>query len=284
MPFTSQQPSSWMGMPPSGSPDLYAALTDMQQSRFRSILMKTFAWMGLGLLLSALAAYGAVYTAIGRSIFFRVPFFIFVIVELGLVIAVNVSLYKVKPALARVLFILYSLINGLTMSVILLAYEVVSVAFAFFAAALVFGVMALWGYYTKRNLSVLGTIGRMLLIGALIVSALNLLLARIFPAYETVDYIMNYVILAVFVGLTAADMQRIRMMAFEQVTRGDGPYVNPGFQPEDQQVRSVSTLAQFDGAMLRRDETLALGAALTLYLNFINLFLRILRIFGRSRN
>ena len=124
--------------------------------------------------------------------------------------------------------------------------------------ALVFGAMAIWGHNTKKDLSTIGTVGRMLLFGAIIVSFVNIILYFFAPGFGTaLDMILNYVILAIFVGLTAYDMQKIREHAL----------MMGAFEQNEQAVAARKVVAT--------------QGALTLYLDFINIFIRILSIFGR---
>lgn len=172
-----------------------------------------------------------------------------IIAELVVVLVNSWAISKKNIALAGVLFGVYSIINGLTLSVVLFAYEIGTVQEAFLMTASVFGVMAAYGYFTKKDLSSIGSICTMALLGVILVSLLN---AFVFKS-SGMDLMLDYIVVLLFVGITAFDMYRMKQMA---VAGGE---------------EEVNRIALFTGMQL--------------YLDFINIFLRLIRIMGRnSRN
>ena len=229
-------------------------IVDVYGSKERSIsevFTKVFGWMFGGLLVTGLTAF---YTAstpwLLERIFSNNIYWIgLLIAELVLVITLTARVYKMSKAAAITSFILYSIVNGLTLSVIFLAYTLSSIASVFFISAGMFGIMALYGYTTKKDLSKIGSILLMALIGIILASVVNLFLVN-----NTFSFIIAIVAIIIFVGLTAYDVQKIKSMAY-QVENDD------------------EFMTKF-----------AIIGALTLYLDFINLFLQLLRIFGKSRD
>src|SRR5262245_62074087 len=220
------------------------------QLRQSSIMNQVYAWMTAGLLVTgAVAAYTANSPSVLNLIYGN-PFTIWIlfIAQIGMVIGLSSAIGRLAPGTATALFIAYPALNGLTLSVIFLVYTRTSITQAFFASAGTFGAMSLYGYTTKRDLSTIGNILVMALIGFFIGSIINFLWAN-----STLYWILTYLGVAVFVGLTAWDTQKIKRMS--------------------QQAR--------DDTSARR---VAILGALMLYLDFINLFLLLLRIFGSRRN
>ena len=180
----------------------------------------------------------------------QIAIWVLFIAELGLVVGLSAGLNRLSPTAATALFLLYALINGLTLSVIFFAYEIGTITQAFAASALTFGAMSVFGATTKKDLSSLGGILFMGLIGLIIASIVNA-----FWANSTMDAIITYIGVFIFVGLTAYDTQKIKAM----------------------------TAAVESGGNVALTRKIAILGALTLYLDFINLFLYILRLFGRRR-
>ena len=172
-----------------------------------------------------------------------------IIAEFALVFGVTAAINRLSLATATMLFILYSVINGAMLSAIFVAYSPMVITKVFFITAGTFGAMAAYGYFTKRDLSSIGKILFMALIGLVIATVVN-----IFLKSNGFDLILSYLGVAIFTGLTAWDSQKIKVMLA---------------QCEDMD----------EGA-----QKIALLGALTLYLDFINLFLYLLRIFGRNSN
>ncbi len=220
---------------------------------FSGIMTRVYLWMTAALLLTAAAAYLTISSPAMLQLIYgnRAAIWVLCIAELALVMGVSWGINRLSPATATALFLLYSVLNGLTLSSIFFAYSTGTIYQAFAASALTFGAMSVFGYTTKRNLSNLGGILLMALIGLIIASVIN-----IFWANSTFDAIITYIGVFIFVGLTAYDTQRIKAMSEAAEVYGDA-------------------------AAPRR---VAVLGALSLYLDFINLFLYILRLFGRGRD
>lgn len=217
---------------------------------FPVLMRKVYLWMTLALVITGMTAYyvatsEAILTAILTN---KALFWGLFIAELGLVLGVSAAINRLSLLMATLMFILYSVINGATMSVIFLVYDLSSIATVFFITAGTFGAMAAIGYTTNKDLSSLGRILFMALIGLVIATVVNLFLKS--PAMMM---ILSYIGVLVFVGLTAWDSQKIKQMLLQ------APDVDEATQK------------------------VALLGALTLYLDFVNLFLYLLRIFGRRR-
>ena len=209
-----------------------------------------YAWMCVGLATTAVVAWWVSGNeSLMRSIFSGGTFIILILAELGLVFAISYAVNKISAPAATALFVLYSALNGLTLSVILIVYPLGTIGMAFFATAGMFGAMSLVGFVTKRDLSGLGSILFMALLGLIIASVIN-----IFVASTAFDWFITYALIAVFLGLTVYDTQKLKQIAY--ATEGNH-------------------------AMAAR---MAIVGSLALYLDFINLFLLILRVLGRSRD
>ena len=218
-----------------------------QVSDIQSVMSKTFLFMSAGLLISALCAIATYQSSLVDTLLSnRTLFYVLRFGELGIIMVVNIALGKQKVGQAGLLFIVYACMNGVTLSTIFVVFELGSIFSIFFMAAILFTVMAVYGYVTKSDLTRLGSIGIMGLFGVIIVSVLN-----IFMKSSGLDLVISMVALAIFIGLTAYDMQKIKLMASER----NG--------------KSTTSIAMF--------------GALQLYLDFINIFLRLLRLFGKRR-
>lgn len=215
---------------------------------FPVLMRKVYVWMTLALVITGFTAYGvATSPGILQAIYTnQILFWGLIIAEFALVIGVSAAINKLSLTTATLMFILYSVINGALMSYIFLAYTASSVATVFFITAGTFGAMALIGYTTKTDLSSMGKILFMALIGLVIATIVNL-----FVKSSGFTLILSYVGVLIFVGLTAYDSQKIKQMLLQAPDAGEGA------------------------------QKLALLGALTLYLDFINLFLYLLRIFGK---
>lgn len=216
---------------------------------FPSLMRKVYVWMTLALAITGFTAYGVstspvILQAIMTN---QLLFWGLMIAELALVIGVSAGINKLSLTTATLLFVAYSVLNGVTMSFIFLVYTMTSVAKVFFITAGTFGAMALVGYTTKADLSSVGKIALMALIGIIIATLVNVLWVK----SGTFDLILSYAGVLVFVGLTAYDTQKIKQMLMVAEDSGE------------------------------QAQKLALLGALSLYLDFINLFLYLLRIFGR---
>jgi len=210
-------------------------------------ITKVYNWMALALLITGLVAYftattPSLMTAIIGS---KILFFGLIIAELGLVIYLTRSINKLSRNTAIGAFLLYSVLNGLTMSVIFMAYTSNSIATTFYITAGTFAAMSFYGYTTKRDLTSIGNMAFMALIGIIIASVVNMFLQN-----EMMYWIISYLGVAIFVGLIAYDTQKLKEIG------------SRGFVNED-----------------NMEKTSIMGA-LSLYLDFVNLFLFLLRIFG----
>lgn len=218
---------------------------------FPALMRKVYVWMTLALVITGFTAFGiASNPGIAYAIVTnRLLFWGLIIAEFGLVIGISGAINRLSIATATLLFIAYSIVNGATLSVIFMAYTMTSIASVFFITAGTFAVMAFIGYTTKADLTSLGKILFMGLIGIIIATVVN-----IFIGSSMLNMIVSYIGVVIFVGLTAYDSQKIKNMLYE--------------------ADSLSEEAQ----------KLALLGSLTLYLDFINLFLMLLRIFGNNRD
>lgn len=216
---------------------------------FPALMSKVYLWMTLALVVTGMTAY---YVASSPAILYAIVsnqmvFWGLFIGELVLVFVLSSRIMSLSFVTASLMFVVYSIMNGVFFSFILLAYTEQSIAATFLITAGTFGAMSLFGFVTKRDLSAMGRILFMLLIGLIIATVVN-----IFMKAEGLTLILNYAGVVIFVGLTAYDTQSIKQMLQEH---GDK-----------------------EGA-----EKIALLGSLSLYLDFINLFIYLLRFFGESR-
>jgi len=218
------------------------------QSEF---IRRVYNWMGIGLATTAVVALFTASNEAMLQFIFGTPmvFFGLIIAELGLVIALSAAINRLQASTAALMFFIYSAINGLTLSAIFLAYTQASIASTFFITAGTFGAMSIYGYSTKRDLTSWGSFLFMGLIGIIIASVVN-----IFLHSESIYWLVTIGGVIVFVGLTAYDTQKIKQMAYQ------------GFADSETERK---------GAVI---------GALRLYLDFINLFLMLLRLFGGRRD
>jgi len=225
--------------------------THLDTKQGNALLQSVYNWMMIGLLVSAITAYVASHSQTLESLLFGNPYMIWVllILELGLVFAISGAIEKLSLSTARSLFLLFSFVDGLTLSVIFLAYTQASISSTFFIASLTFGIMSIYGYFTHSDLSSLGKFLFMGLIGIIIAMVVNFFLKS-----PGVDWFVSVIGVIIFVGLTAYDTQKIRKMG-EEMAGKDG----------------------------NRPGKTAIIGALSLYLDFINLFLMLLQFFGNRR-
>ena len=216
---------------------------------FPALMSKVYLWMTLALVVTGMTAYyvassPAILYALGSN---QIVFWGLFIGELVLVFVLSSRIMSLSFVTASLMFVIYSIMNGVFFSFILRAYTEQSIATTFLITAGTFGAMSLFGFVTKRDLSTMGRILFMLLIGLLIATVVN-----IFMKAEGLTLILNYAGVVIFVGLTAYDTQSIKQMLQEH---GDK-----------------------EGA-----EKIALLGSLSLYLDFINLFIYLLRILGSRK-
>ena len=221
------------------------------RSGLQTYMAQVYGWMTVGLLLTAFIAWFAANTPAVMMFVFssKITFFGLIIAQLGLVFVLSGMVQRLSAGMATTLFMLYSALTGLTLSSIFLVYTYSSIASTFVVAGGMFGVMSLYGYTTKRDLSGFGNMLFMALIGILLASLVNFWLKS-----EALMWAVTYIGVIVFVGLTAYDTQKLKNIG-EQID-----------------VRDASTLRKY-----------SILGALTLYLDFINLFLMLLPIFGNRR-
>ncbi len=222
-------------------------ISDSSIATQQSLILRVFVWMAMGLGITGLTAMltynsGFFYTLIQNQMLF----WGLMIAELGMVFYLSARIMKLSFTTATVLFGAYAVLNGLTLSFIFAVYTMGSIATTFFVTAGTFGAMAVFGYVTKRDLSKMGSILIMALIGLIIASVVNIFLGN-----STMDLIISAIGVLIFVGLTAWDTQKIKLMLIQ--TEGQ----------DEELVKKLSVLG-----------------ALSLYLDFVNLFLYLLRFLG----
>ncbi|HEJ9485472.1 Bax inhibitor-1/YccA family protein [Proteus sp. GOKU] len=220
-------------------------------SGLQTFMAQVYGWMTVGLLLTAFVAlYVASSEALLSMIFSsKIVFFGLIIAQLGLVFVLSGMVHKMSGAMATSLFMLYSVLTGVTISSVLLLYTASSIASTFFICAAMFGALSIYGYTTKRSLTGMGSFLFMGLIGIIIASIVN-----IFMQSSMMSMVISYAGVLIFAGLTAYDTQKLKDMGNE---------IN---QEDKENMRRYSIMG-----------------ALTLYLDFINLFLMLLRILGDRR-
>jgi FtsH-binding integral membrane protein len=235
--------------------ELYKMINEKEatiaSASFPALMRKVYTWMALALVITGVTAYGVAHSPAMMQLIYGNSLVMWglIIVELALVFIVSGMINRLSLTTATLLFILYSVVNGATLSVIFLGYSQSVIAKTFFITAGMFGAMSFYGYVTKQDLSSIGKILFMALIGLIIATIVNL-----FVRSSMFDMILSYIGVVIFVGLTAWDTQKIKQM----LLMADGM---------DEGVQKI-----------------ALMGALSLYLDFINLFLYLLRIFGGNRN
>ena len=223
------------------------------QVRVNEFIRSVYNWMAIGLALTGFVAYFTAQSESLLKLIFSNSFVLLALVigELVLVYFISARINRMSAATATALFVLYSALNGLTLSFIFLVYTSSSITSTFFVCAATFGACSVYGWMTKRDLTSMGGFMTMGLIGIIIASLVNM-----FIQSSAMAMIISYIGVLVFVGLTAYDTQKIKNMA---ITQPDG----------------IGAGAIRKGAIL---------GALSLYLDFINLFLMLLRILGGNRD
>lgn len=218
---------------------------DNGMSKFFSMV---YLWMFIGLLVSGGVAYYT-STSIPMIKFVYGNYMWIILAELLVVVLFTFLRQKVSPMVAKILFVLYAAISGLTLSSIFIAFKLSSIVMVFISAALMFGLLSLYGYVTKQDLSSLGKMMIFALITVLIMSLINL-----FVMNSTFGVVVSVISVVVFLGLTAWDMQALKTMY--------NYYSN-----DEEELNKV-----------------AIYGALDLYLDFINIFLQLLSLFGKSKD
>lgn len=210
------------------------------------LLPKTFLWMFIGLLVTFVTGYVvSINENMLESIFTGPLFWVIIILEFALVIFFSARVHKMSPTTAKISFLLYSFVSGLTFSSVFVAFEIASVMYVFLIAAAVFAVFGAIGYFTNLDLSKLGTYLFMALIAALICVLVNIFLNN-----STFDLIISIIILCIFFGFTAYDIQQLKRLS--------------------------------DSGM--DHDVIAINGAFQLYLDFINIFLQLLSFIGDAKD
>lgn len=211
-----------------------------------SFISSVYLWMTLALTLTGLTAFGVASTSALVEVVIgnKLVFFGLMLSQLGLVFYISSAIDRLSSTTAFALFVLYAILNGLTLSSIFLIYSAGSIATTFFITAGTFALMSAYGYFTDRDLTSIGNLSMMALVGLLLATLVNFFLQS-----PTLSWIISYVGVLIFTGLIAYDTQKIKEMS---LTYGN------------EEVRKK-------GMMM---------GAFTLYLDFVNLFLYILRILG----
>lgn len=208
---------------------------------------KTFFWMFLGLLGSGIVAFYTYNSGLFESLVLDGSFSIVLILELVVVLLFSFLFRKLPPVAVGILYFVYAFINGITLSTIFAVYELSSVVYLFVIAALIFAALAFVGYKTNRDLSGWGTYITVFLIAGILLSFINLF----FIKSDTFDLILDWLVLILFLGVTIYDINKIKMLQDDE------------------------TINQ---------EKVHIYCAMQLYLDFVNIFLRILSIFGKRRD
>jgi len=218
---------------------------------FAALMRRVYLWMAIGLYLTAGVAFFVANSSLALVILGNPILYIGLFLgELVLVMALSAAIHRLAPTTAIALFLLYAVLNGATMSVIFLVYTLTDITLAFVSTATLFAAMSFLGYFVRLDLSRLGAFLIMGLVGLVIATFVNLFLAN-----SSLMWITTYAGIALFIGLTVYDTQRIKKTMTASLAAGD-----------EQVVTRLGVLG-----------------ALTLYLDFINLFLLILRLLGRRR-
>jgi len=219
------------------------------QTQVSAVFRIVYGWMGVGLALSGAVAWYTAASGLWQRVLVGPGLYGCLIAELVLVIALGAAINKIPAAIAGLMFIVYAAVNGLTLSMVFIIYELASVERIFFITAGMFGGLALWGSITKGDLSRMGSICVMALWGIIITMLVNM-----FVKSSGLDIVLSFIGILVFSGLTMYDAQKIKQLAYAE--------------------------GAMDSATVRK---VGILGALSLYLDFINLFLHILRFLGKRR-
>ncbi len=222
------------------------SITHSTTANGTTVINQSFIWMCVGLVVTCFSSLFVVsnqslYSAIYSN---NMLFFGLIIAELALVFFLSLRITTMSYMASLLSFVAYSVLNGITLSSIFLIYTGTSIASAFFVCAVLFGIMALYGYTTNRDLTTIGNLALMVLFGIIIAALVNIFLHN-----DLFGFILSCISVIVFTGLTAYDTQKIKQLAYTS-----------------------------------ESQNLGVLGALTLYLDFINIFLNLLQIFGRRRD
>lgn|SRR3990167_6398438 len=218
----------------------------------KQTLYKVYAWMTVGLLLTAVTAAVVASNVWLLGVIFssKIVFYGIIFAQLGIALGFSGVLNSRNWALARGLFIAYAVLLGVTLSAIFLVYNITTIGMVFAITACMFAAMSLYGYTTQANLSVWRSTLFMILFGVIIASVVN-----IFVGSAMIDFFLSYVCVFIFSALTAYDTNRIKALCSDLYYNYDEDF----------------------------SQSIALFGAFTLYLDFVNLFISLLRVFGRRR-
>ena len=220
-----------------------------RQTQIATTFKIVYGWMCAGLALSGVIAWYAAASGLWQKILQGPGFMVCLVAELAVVFVLSLAINKLPVFLAYLMFLGYAALNGLTLSVVFIAYELALVQKVFFITAGMFGGLALWGTFTKGDLSGIGSMCGMALWGLIIAGVVNL-----FTHSSGLDLIISFAGILIFTGLTMYDAQKVKQMAAAE--------------------------GNMDSAAMHK---VGILGALTLYLDFVNLFLHILRFLGRKR-
>ena len=221
-------------------------ISNQQPISENKIFGKTFFWMFLGLLGSAIIACYTYYSGLFIDIVLGDYFNWLLILELVVVLVFSLLFRKMPPTLVGILYFVYAMINGVTLSVIFAVFELTSIMYIFIISALIYGVLGLIGYNTKKDLTSWRPYLTVFLIAGIVLSIIN-----IFMQNSTFELFLDWAILILFFGITIYDINKIKLLQ------------------QDPDIVS---------------EKIHIYCAMQLYLDFINIFLRIISIFGKRRN
>ena len=234
-------------------PDMLAARSESRAVGINRIYNFVYGWMSAALVISAVAAWKMMHViAENSSILSNGLMFGLIIAEFALVVGMTAAVHKLPLIASIIMFAVYAALNGVTLSVLLLVYAQSTVQLAFFTAAGTFAGMALLGTVIKKDFSFIGRIAMMLLIGLVVATIVN-----IFVGSNGLNYIISLFGVGIFTALTAYDAQRVTRLANAEASG------------------SIDT---------QTANRIGLMCALSLYLDFVNLFIYLLRLFGRSRD
>jgi hypothetical protein len=209
------------------------------------VMSKIFLWMFIGLITTFITGYIiSINEKMLLTVFSTGAYIFFTIAELVLVIVLSAKIRKMKPTTCKVMFILYAFVSALTFSSIFIVYKITSIIYIFLITAIIFGIFSFIGYTTKIDLTKIGTYLLMALLGVVLVSIINL-----FVGSQVLDLALSGIIIFIFMGITAYDIQKIKN----------------------------------NYSMIIPEDNLPIYGALQLYLDYINIFLNLLRLFGDDR-
>ena len=224
--------------------------TGVRQGLLATVFKLAYGWMCAGLALSGLVAWYTAASGLWKKVLMGPGLWVCIIAEVAMVVILSAAIRKLSVGAAYLMFIAYAALNGLTLSVVFIAYELALVQRVFFITAAMFGGLAVFGTVTKSDLSQIGAICGMALWGLIVAVVVNM-----FFKSTRFDWIVSFAGVLIFSGLTMWDAQKIKL------------------------------IAQNEGAMdATTRHKVGLMGALELYLDFINLFIYLLRILGRSRD